>query len=87
VANVRAAGLGSADLSRASDTVLLDIGRRACKALSASQGTALPAYSTMVEDLAKLRQHPSIHQATVLIDSAIRNLCPENSNLMPSGAP
>jgi hypothetical protein len=87
VANVRAAGLGTADLSRASDTVLLHIGTGACKALSASQGTVLPAYSTMVEDLAKMPGHPSIHQATVLVDSAIRNLCPENSNLMPAGAP
>jgi hypothetical protein len=41
----------------------------------------------MIESLVKGHGHPSLHQATVLVDSAIRNLCPENSNLMPKGAP
>jgi hypothetical protein len=88
IADVRAAGYGSKDLSTPGvPLVLLDVGKNVCKALSDSQGTNIEGYSTMIESLVKGHGKPSLHQATVLVDSAIRNLCPDNSNLMPSGAP
>ncbi len=84
---VRAAGLGDKDLTSASDRTLLSIGSDVCGALSAANGNGIAGYSKIITSLVKNHAHPTVRQATVWVDSAIRNLCPENSNLMPSGAP
>ncbi len=87
IAEVRAAGFGGKDLTTASDQTLLTIGSDECSALSAANGNGIAGYSRMIDSLVKNGAHATVHQAAVLLDSAIRNLCPENSNMMPSGAP
>jgi hypothetical protein len=87
LAEVRAAGFGDLDLTSASDQTLLSIGSDSCSALDAAKSGGIAGYSKLITSLAKNHAHPTVQQATVWVDSAIRNLCPENSDLMPSGAP
>jgi len=88
IADIQAAGYGSKDVSTAAASlILLDVGKNVCRALTTSQGTNIEGYSVMIESLVKGHGRPSLSQATILVDSAIRNLCPDDLNLMPSGAP
>jgi hypothetical protein len=74
-------------MTSASDQTLLTIGSDVCGALSAANGNGIAGYSKMITSLIKNHARPTVNQATVWVGSAIRNLCPENSNMMPSGAP
>jgi hypothetical protein len=87
LAEVRTAGLGSKDVTGASDQILLGIGSDTCSALDTAKSGGIAGYSKLITSLANNHAHPTVQQATVWVDSAIRNLCPENSDMMPSGAP
>ena len=82
VAKVHAAGFGNKDVAPATDAQLRQIGRTACNALA----TGVPYRDEIRAFMAGVRK-PSTHQAAVLVDEAIRNLCPQFSKQLPPGAP
>jgi hypothetical protein len=79
---VRAAGFGSKDFANATDAQLLKIGQVACNGLGTGLGYQ-DAILAFVQNDAK----PTTHQATVLVDEAVRGLCPQYASLIPAGAP
>jgi len=73
-------------LAYAPDASILTIGRDECNAFAAGGSYADAVLAFMKAKINKSKP-TTTQQATVLIDSAIRNLCPQNSVLLPAGAP
>ena len=82
MADVRSSGIFHGDVQAIPDSQILVIGRDECNGLAAG-GT----YAQMIVALVKSRSKPTTQAATILVDSAIRNLCPQFSGLVPAGAP
>ena len=82
VAKVQAAGFGNKDVAPATDGQLRQLGRTACNALA----TGVPYHDLIRTFKASVRK-PSTHQTAVLVDEAIRNLCPQFSKQLPPDAP
>jgi hypothetical protein len=82
VADVRASGLFHGDVQAITDASILKIGRDMCNYF-----TAGGSYSAMILGLMKNKLKPTTLEATIVVDSAIRNLCPQFSSLVPAGAP
>ena len=69
-------------LATAPDAQILKIGQDECNYFAAGG-----SYTGMVLTFMKAKSKPTTQQATILVDSAVRNLCPKYSNLIPAGAP
>jgi len=82
VAKVQAAGFGNKDIAPATDAQLRQLGRTACNALA----TGVP-YHDQIRAFKASERKPSAHQTAVLVDEAIRNLCPQFSKQLPPDAP
>lgn len=82
VAILRSSGIFHGNVQAIPDSALLQIGQDVCKYF-ADGGS----YSGMILGLLNNNLKPSTAQATVVTDAAIRNLCPQFSNLLPAGAP
>jgi len=82
VAKVQAAGFGNKDIAPATDAQLRQLGRTACNALA----TGVP-YHDKIRAFKASERKPSAHQTAVLVDEAIRNLCPQFSKQLPPDAP
>ncbi len=65
---------------------ILKVGRKECEALSLVPGNAPAVRTQAISDLASADALTS-HEAALLVDSAIRNLCPQYSSAIPAGAP
>jgi hypothetical protein len=65
---------------------ILKVGRKECETLSLVPGDAPAVRSQAISDLASADALTS-HEAALLVDSAIRNLCPQYANAIPVGAP
>jgi hypothetical protein len=73
-------------LATVPDADLLNIGRAECKALALVPGVGPAVRTQAIRDAVKTGKFTT-RQATVLVDSAIRNLCPKFSDVVPAGAP
>ena len=82
VAKVQAAGFGNKDLAPPTGAQLRQVGRDACNGLA----IGIP-YRDKVRALVAGVRKPSTHQAAVLVDEAIRNVCPQFSKQLPPDAP
>ena len=81
VAKVRATRFWSKHFAGATDAEVLRVGRAACDGL-----VRRVTYSHQVDAFAISEGMPSVHQAAVLVDEAIRDLCPQYSRRIPPGA-
>jgi hypothetical protein len=79
--DVRKAGLGDKDVQGASDKLLLHIGALLCDALDSGVG-----YQGDIR-IMQGNHHSTVKQATIWVDSAVRNLCPAHLDEIPAGAP
>jgi hypothetical protein len=79
---VRAAGLGDRDVSGQAQQII-HVGQVVCDGLR----SGLLDYADSIVAIQGAGHHVTTHQATILADASIRNLCPEHSGLLPVGAP
>jgi Protein of unknown function (DUF732) len=79
VAEARAMGFGSKDLASASDRELLQLGRVVCDGL----GIKGLGFRRVVQRLVQSDACPTTAEATALVRSAVRNLCPEHAGAIP----
>ncbi len=87
IATVRAAGLGDRDLSSpAAVAPLVSSGRSACKLVWYPYPSGPAGYQRLVR-ITILRVRASRRQAEILVDSAVRDLCPWFASYLPPGAP
>ena len=80
VAQARAMTFGTKDLAAASDGELLRLGKVVCDGL----GIKGLDYGRVVQRLVRSDACPTPAQASALVKSAVRNLCPEHANAIPS---
>jgi Protein of unknown function (DUF732) len=80
VAEARTMPFGTKDLAAASDTELLRVGKLVCDGLG-SKGLD---YRRVVQRLVRSEACPTPAQASALVNSAVRNLCPEHADAIPS---
>jgi Protein of unknown function (DUF732) len=80
VAEARAMSFGTKDLAGASDGELLRLGRVVCDGL----GIEGLGFRRVVRRLVRSEAHPTTTEATALIRSAVRNLCPEHASAVPA---
>jgi hypothetical protein len=71
---------GTKDLAAASDEELLKVGKLVCDGL----GIHGLDYGRVVQRLVRSDACPTPAQASVLVSSAVRNLCPEHADAIPS---
>lgn len=83
LAKVRAIGFGSKDFANATDAQLLKVGQTVCNGF----GPDGVGYQDEVLAFVQNSAHPTTHQAAVLVDEAVRNLCPRYAAEIPAGAP
>jgi hypothetical protein len=80
VAEARAMAFGTKDLSAASDEELLKVGKLVCDGL----GVHGLGFSRVVQRLVRSDACPTPAQASALATSAVRNLCPQHADAIPS---
>jgi Protein of unknown function (DUF732) len=80
VAEARAMPFGTKDLAAASDEELLKVGKLVCDGL----GVHGLDYGRVVQRLVRSEACPTPAQASALVNSAVRNLCPEHADAIPS---
>ena len=80
VAEARAMPFGAKDLAAASDGELLRLGKVVCDGL----GTKGVGFRRVVQRLVQSDACPTAAEATALVGSAVRNLCPEQAGAIPS---
>ena len=83
LASIRAAGFGSKDFGSAADAQLLKVGQTACNGF----GQGGVGYQDEILAFAQNSAKPTAHQVAVLVDEAVRNLCPQYTAQLPAGAP
>ena len=76
VAEARAMPFGTKDLGAASDRELLRLGKVVCDGL----GIEGLGFGRVVHRLVQSEAHPTTTEATALVRSAVRNLCPEHAS-------
>jgi hypothetical protein len=79
VAEARAMPFGTKDLAAASDEELLKVGTLVCDGL----GVHGLDHGRVVQQLVRSEACPTPAQASALVNSAVRNLCPEHANAIP----
>jgi hypothetical protein len=80
VTEARAMSFGTKDLAGASNGELLRLGRVVCDGL----GIEGLGFRRVVERLVRSEAHPTTTEATALIRSAVRNLCPAQASAVPA---
>jgi hypothetical protein len=80
VAEVRAMTFGTKDLAAASAGELLRLGRVVCAGL----GIEGLGFRRVVERLVRSEARPTTAEATALVRSAVRNLCPAQASAVPA---
>jgi Protein of unknown function (DUF732) len=80
VAEARAMGFGTKDLASASERELLQLGKVVCDGL----GIKGVGFRRVVGRLVQSDACPTPAEATVLVRSAVRNLCPQHAGAIPS---
>jgi hypothetical protein len=80
VAEARTMAFGTKDLAAASDKELLKVGKLVCDGL----GIKGSDYGRVVQRLVRSDACPTPAQAAALVKSAVRNLCPEHADAIPS---
>jgi hypothetical protein len=80
LAEARAMPFGTKDLAAASDRDLLRLGKVVCDGL----GTKGVGFRRIVQRLVQSDACPTTAEATALVGSAVRNLCPEHASAIPS---
>ena len=80
VAEARTMTFGSKDLTSASDEELLKVGKLVCDGL----GIKGLGYRRVVQRLVRSDACPTPAQAAALVRTAVRNLCPQHANAIPS---
>jgi hypothetical protein len=80
IAEARAMSFGTKDLAAASDGELLRLGRVVCDGL----GIEALGFRRVVQRLVRSEAHPTTTEATALIRSTVRNLCPEHAGAVPA---
>jgi hypothetical protein len=80
VAAARAMTFGNKDLAAASDGELLRLGKVVCDGL----GIEGLGFRRVVERLVRSEARPTTTEATALIRSAVRNLCPAQASAVPA---
>jgi hypothetical protein len=80
VAEARAMRFGTKDLAAASDRELLQLGKVVCDGL----GIRGVGFRRVVQRLVQSDACPTTAEATALVRSAVRNLCPEHAAAIPS---
>lgn len=76
IAEVRAMSFGTRDLAAASDEDLLRLGMVICDGL----GIEGLGFRRVVQRLVQSEAHPTTTEATALVRSAVRNLCPQHTS-------
>jgi hypothetical protein len=76
VAEARAMTFGSKDLAAASDEELLRLGKVVCDGL----GIEGLGFGRVLQRLVRSEAHPTTTEATALVRSAVRHLCPEHAS-------
>jgi len=71
---------GNKDLAAASDGELLRLGKVVCDGL----GIEGLGFSRVVERLVQSEARPTTTEATALVRSAVRNLCPAQASAVPA---
>jgi Protein of unknown function (DUF732) len=71
---------GSKDLASASDEELLKVGKLVCDGL----GIKRLGYRRVIQRLVRSDACPTPAQAAALVRTAVRNLCPQHANAIPS---
>jgi hypothetical protein len=80
VAEARAMTFGTKDLAAASDEELLKVGKLVCDGL----GTHRLDVGRVVQRLVRSDAHPTTAEATAMVRSAVRTLCPQHASAIPS---
>lgn len=80
VAAAKAMTFGTKDLAAASDTELLKVGKLVCDGL----GIHRLDFGRVVHRLVRSDAHPTTAEATAIVRTAVRNLCPQHANAIPS---
>lgn len=80
VAEARTMAFGTKDLAAASDEELLKVGKLVCDGL----GPRGLDYGRVVQRLVRSEACPTPAQASALVNSAVRNLCPQHADAIPS---
>jgi Protein of unknown function (DUF732) len=80
VAEVRAMTFGTKDLAAASDGELLRLGRVVCDGLDI-EGVG---FRRVIQRLVESEARPTTSEATAIVRSAVRNLCPEHASAVPA---
>jgi hypothetical protein len=80
VAEARAMTFGTKDLASASDTELLKVGKLVCDGL----GIHRLDFGRVVQRLVRSDACPTTAEATAMVRSAVRNLCPQHASEIPS---
>jgi hypothetical protein len=76
IAEVRVMSFGTRDLAAASDEDLLRLGMVLCDGL----GIESLGFRRVVQRLVQSEAHPTTTEATALVSSAVRNLCPQHAS-------
>ncbi len=76
IAEVRVMSFGTRDLAAASDEDLLRLGMVVCDGL----GIESLGFRRVVQRLVQSEAHPTTTEATTLVRSAVRNLCPQHAS-------
>jgi hypothetical protein len=79
LAEVRAMDFGDKDMASASDDALLEVGNMVCEGL----GEQNLDFGRVVQVIVQTDAHPTTEQSSTLVKSAVRNLCPQHSTLVP----
>jgi hypothetical protein len=79
VAEARAMGFGTKDLASASEGELLQLGKVVCDGL----GIRGVGFRRVVGRLVQSDACPTTAEATALVRSAVRNLCPQHAGAIP----
>jgi Protein of unknown function (DUF732) len=80
VAEARSMAFGTKDLAAASDEELLKVGKLVCDGL----GVHGIDYGRVVQRLVRSDACPTPAQAVALVKNAVRHLCPEHADAIPS---
>lgn len=87
VADVRAVGMQGKDMAATTDQQILAIGRQTCRVFDTQEPPSPVArrggYQALVQVL-EAQVGITEGQAETLLSSAVRNLCPENSDVLPT---
>lgn len=76
IAEVRVMSFGTRDLAAAADADLLRLGMVVCDGL----GIESLGFRRVVQRLVQSEAHPTTTEATALVSSAMRNLCPQHAS-------